>query len=216
MDDMRCLPGQGLDVMRSLATEMKRLGIDHPDTGFVSAFTRGLSGNEKSRLRSMFRAELERRQRVCQLTGSRINLKASHIKPFDHCVSEEEAVCNANGLFLRGDIDYLFDGGFISFDDKRRLIISHEIVRPLGKLWPAQMQIAIGEQALHHWATGGDKCKVKAYPIPRKMDFPKGSWSDRDQRRRRKPAIEAARMREEFMDYHRRHVFKGPEVQAND
>lgn len=202
--------------MRSLATEIKRLGIDHPDTGFVSAFTRGLSGNEKSRLRSMFRAELERKQRVCQLTGSRINLKASHIKPFDHCISEEEAVCNANGLFLRGDIDYLFDGGFISFDDKRRLMISHDIKKPLGRLWVPQIQIAIGEEALRHWKTGGDKCKVKSPFVPPKVSHPEGSFAQREYRRNRKAALAVARAREEFMDYHRRHVFKGPEVQFSE
>ena len=87
--------------MRSLATEMKRLGIDHPDTGFVSAFTRGLSGNEKSRLRSMFRAELERRQRVCQLTGSRINLP-HHISNGLITASAKKKLCARKRLIPAG------------------------------------------------------------------------------------------------------------------
>ena len=200
----------------TLASELKRLGVDHPDNGFVSAFTRSLSGNQKSALRSEFRATLERRQRVCQLTGSRIALKASHIKPFDHCVNQEEAVCNANGLFLRADIDHLFDKGYISFDEQRRLMISREIKKPLGKAWSSQMFIAIGETAMRAWLSGGDKCKVKGIRIPAPLTETYSATALRTLQQSRKEAIKKAkreaRAREDFMDYHRRHVFKGPQI----
>lgn len=208
--------------MRSLATELKRLGVDHPDSGFVSAYTRGLSGQEKSSLRSKFRENLLERQRCCQLTGATIALVASHIKPFDHCVDEFEALWFANGLLLRKDLDYLFDKGFISFDEKRRLMISASIKTAVGRDWVTQMQIAIGEEGMRHWATGGDKCKVKAIKIPPKYQEYLGGWlgpgvrskSTKVRNPYRKQYIAAAKAREEFMDYHRRHIFQSPEVQA--
>ena len=223
MDKLPCLRRQRVgQLMRSLSTELKRLGVDHPDKGFVSAFTRGLSGQEKSSLRSEFRENLLQRQGRCQMTGSKIGLVASHIKPFDHCVDEFEAVYFANGLLLRKDLDYLFDKGFISFDDKRRLMISADIKSAVGRDWVAQMQIAIGEEALRHWSTGGDKCKVKGITIPPKEKELPGAWLGPGVRAKgtivrnpyRKQFIAAAKAREEFMDYHRRHIFKWPEVQG--
>lgn len=206
-----------LEQGNTLASELKRLGVDHPDSGFVSAFTRELTSNEKSALRSQFRATLHRRQHVCQLTGSRIALVASHIKPFDHCTNEEEATCNANGLLLRADIDYLFDKGYISFDDCRRLMVSKHITKPLGAKWSAQMCIAISDESMQAWTKGGDLCKVKGIRIPPKLTSSYSPAAFKSLQRSRKEAIAKAKReaaaREAFMDYHRRHIFKSPQVQ---
>jgi hypothetical protein len=188
----------------SLASEMKRLGIDHPDKGYVSAYTRGLNDAQKKNLRAEFRDTLKKRQRVCQLTGSSIALVASHIKPFDHCVNRDEATNEANGLLLRKDIDYLFDKGYISFDKKHKLIISHAITKAVStENWAKQIEIAIGHEALKSWASGGNKCMVNTIGIPTKDNH----WSIR------RRYITLSKMRDEYMDYHRRHVFKNPQIQ---
>lgn len=191
------------DHGNSLSSELKRLGVDHPDKGYVSAYTRGLNDAQKKNLRAEFRDILKKRQRVCQLTGSSIALVASHIKPFDHCVNRDEATSEANGLLLRKDIDYLFDKGYISFDSKYRLIISHAITKAVGtKNWAKQIEIAIGCDALKSWATGGNKCMISTF-VPSKDNH----WSIR------KKYLTLLKMKSEYMDYHRRHVFKSPEIQ---
>lgn len=201
--------------MRSIATEFKRLGVDHPDKGFVSVFTRQLSNEEKSRLRSEFRENLMYSQmKCCQITGSRIALVASHIKPFDHCADEVEAVTYLNGLLLRRDIDYLFDKGYISFDSKRRLMISSKIKEALGYKWAEQMDIALGKGAMKSWAIGGEKSKIKPLILPINDRF-SGNTPTNLLKRHLKNQTKANEKREEYMDYHRRHIFKSPEIQNN-
>jgi len=233
-------------TMKSIADQLKQLGVDHPDNGFVSAYTRSLSEQDKKRLRSEFRRVCKiQANNTCQLTGSKIALVASHIKPFDHCANEFEATSYINGLLLRRDIDYLFDKGYISFDENRRLMISSKITDPLGKQWVNQMHIAIGVDAMKAWTTGGDRCKIKAIRIPPKPEKP-----SKEQHKQYKQMVLAcakrsrheisktkilsydyyynslqsvkiyreklkqAHQRKEFMDYHRRHVFKLPVIQG--
>lgn len=54
-------------------------------------------------------------------------LIASHIKPFRDCGYLVEAMDSNNGLLLCRNHDYLFDQGYISFDDEGNLLISKEI-----------------------------------------------------------------------------------------
>lgn len=51
-------------------------------------------------------------------------LIASHIKPFRDCAHIYEAIDHNNGLLLCRNHDYLFDQGFITFDDNGYIIIS--------------------------------------------------------------------------------------------
>lgn len=198
-------------TMKSIADQLKQLGVDHPDSGFVSAYTRSLNEQDKKRLRSEFRRLcILYQHNTCQLTGSRIALVASHIKPFDHCADEFEATSHLNGLLLRKDVDYLFDKGYISFDENHRLMISHKITDPLGKQWVNQMHIAIGVDAMKAWTTGGNRCKIKAIKVPSKPQKSSSWYSKQDYRVK----IKRAQQREEFMDYHRRHVFKLPVIQG--
>lgn len=60
-------------------------------------------------------------------------LIASHIKPFRDCAHIYEAIDHNNGLLLCRNHDYLFDQGYISFDDEGRLLISQEL-RKRGEL----------------------------------------------------------------------------------
>lgn len=53
-------------------------------------------------------------------------LIASHIKPY-HICSEEEQFDVDNGLLLSKNIDYLFDQGWISFEDNGKVICSNNL-----------------------------------------------------------------------------------------
>lgn len=52
------------------------------------------------------------------------HLRASHIRPWRDCESNESRLDGENGLLLTPTIDHLFDRGFISFENTGRLLIS--------------------------------------------------------------------------------------------
>lgn len=54
-------------------------------------------------------------------------LIASHIKPFRDCAHIYEAIDHNNGLLLCRNHDYLFDQGYISFDDDGKILISKDL-----------------------------------------------------------------------------------------
>lgn len=54
-------------------------------------------------------------------------LIASHIKPFRDCAHLYEAIDHNNGLLLCRNHDYLFDQGFISFQDDGSILISQAL-----------------------------------------------------------------------------------------
>lgn len=51
-------------------------------------------------------------------------LRASHIKPWAACASDEERLDVFNGLLLAPHLDALFDGGWISFADDGLMMVS--------------------------------------------------------------------------------------------
>jgi putative restriction endonuclease len=51
-------------------------------------------------------------------------LRASHIKPWGKCVTDDERLDVFNGLLLAPHLDALFDGGWISFEDDGTLLTS--------------------------------------------------------------------------------------------
>lgn len=55
-------------------------------------------------------------------------LIASHIKPFRDCAHIYETATHDNGLLLCRNHDFLFDQGYISFDDNGYLIISDALI----------------------------------------------------------------------------------------
>ena len=65
----------------------------------------------------------------CCVTGLAVPslLRASHIKPWAKCVSDNERLDVFNGLLLAPHIDALFDGGWISFSDRGGVLISKEL-----------------------------------------------------------------------------------------
>jgi len=75
----------------------------------------------------LFRAELlEFWQGRCGVTGLAVPglLRASHIKPWAKCETDDERLNVFNGLLLAPHVDALFDDGWISFSDDGTLLIS--------------------------------------------------------------------------------------------
>lgn len=65
----------------------------------------------------------------CCVTGLAVPelLRASHIKPWAKCQSDDERLDVFNGLLLAPHIDALFDGGWISFSDQGCLLVSEAL-----------------------------------------------------------------------------------------
>lgn len=76
-----------------------------------------------------FRDALIARWKGCSVTGlSKPEFCiASHIKPWRDCESAAERVSAANGLLLIPNLDALFDSGYISFDERFRIMISPQL-----------------------------------------------------------------------------------------
>lgn len=55
-------------------------------------------------------------------------LIASHIKPFRDCAHIYEAIDHNNGLLLCRNHDYLFDQGFITFNDRGYILLCEELL----------------------------------------------------------------------------------------
>lgn len=65
----------------------------------------------------------------CCVTGLSVPslLRASHIKPWAKCDSDNERLDVFNGLLLAPHIDALFDGGWVSFSEQGQLQISKHL-----------------------------------------------------------------------------------------
>jgi hypothetical protein len=68
----------------------------------------------------------------CPITGIDVPefLRASHIKPWAECDSDEERLDPENGLLLAVQWDAAFDQGFLSFDDSGGVIWSPDLPEP--------------------------------------------------------------------------------------
>jgi hypothetical protein len=79
----------------------------------------------------VFRANVEKLERACRVTGitNPLLLKASHIKPWRACETAQERLDGMNGLLLTPDADHLFDRGFISFEDEGEVLVSPRVDR---------------------------------------------------------------------------------------
>lgn len=65
----------------------------------------------------------------CAVTGLAVVplLRASHIKPWSKCDSDDERLDVFNGLLLAPHLDALFDGGWISFSATGDILISKQL-----------------------------------------------------------------------------------------
>lgn len=72
--------------------------------------------------------EFEHECPICQINIPHM-LIASHIKPFRDCAHIYEAIDHNNGLLLCRNHDYLFDQGYISFDEKGYILLSQALLK---------------------------------------------------------------------------------------
>jgi hypothetical protein len=65
----------------------------------------------------------------CSVSGLAVPslLRASHIKPWAKCASDNERLDVFNGLLLAPHLDALFDGGWISFSDQGGMLVSKHL-----------------------------------------------------------------------------------------
>ena len=65
----------------------------------------------------------------CAVTGLDVVLllRASHIKPWAQCATDAERLDVFNGLLLAPNLDALFDGGWISFDDRGEVLVCSQL-----------------------------------------------------------------------------------------
>lgn len=102
----------------------------------------------------VFRDNVESREPKCRITGvsNPRYLRASHIKPWRKS-SDVEKIDGNNGLMLAPHIDFLFDRGFISFEDDGTLIVSTQIEDGTLESWGIPAEVNIGafsnEQAVY-------------------------------------------------------------------
>jgi len=78
---------------------------------------------------TLFKRRLLTVEKECRITGiaDLRFLRASHIKPWSKCSTGTERVDPYNGLLLSPDADFLFDRGWITFEDKGSLVRSSEL-----------------------------------------------------------------------------------------
>lgn len=75
------------------------------------------------------KALLDYWQGRCCVTGLELSdlLRASHIRPWAQCETDEQRLDVFNGLLLAPHLDALFDGGWVSFEDSGFLILSPQL-----------------------------------------------------------------------------------------
>lgn len=84
-----------------------------------------------------FRCEVERLWGgTCSVSGCSLAgvLRASHILAWKYC-DNRQRLDGENGLLLTADLDALFDGGFISFDNKGEMLLSPLLSKEDRKLF---------------------------------------------------------------------------------
>ena len=102
----------------------------------------------------VFRDNVESREPKCRITGvsNPRYLRASHIKPWRKS-SDIEKIDGNNGLMLAPHIDFLFDRGFVSFEDDGTLIVSVQIEDGALESWGIPSVVNVGmfspEQAVY-------------------------------------------------------------------
>jgi putative restriction endonuclease len=88
----------------------------------------------------------------CCVTGLAVAelLRASHIKPWALCDSDDERLDVFNGLLLAPHLDALFDGGWVSFDDAGKLLVSTTLPREALVLFNLQPALRVDYLSSQH------------------------------------------------------------------
>ena len=131
---VRRLVGNELDELVEEIT--RRAGDQFPDEVAEEALLQrnDLAPTRKRDLLSarrgqgVFRANLEKIESACRLTGllDRRHLRAVHIKPW-RSSSDSEKLDGCNGLLLSPHLEHLFSRGYVSFSDSGELLVSRDL-----------------------------------------------------------------------------------------
>lgn len=147
-------------IVRGIAPPTKEAPQEHslPDLGAdpaLLAFLGTLADTERATIvkarvgQGPFRDALIERWGGCSVTRY---LRpefcvASHIKPWRDCESAKERVSAANGLLLIPNLDMLFDGGYIGFDEHFKIIISPKLAPGFEAALGVNRQMRLGQAA---------------------------------------------------------------------
>ena len=99
--------------------------------------TEEIKKNKSRKGQAKFKSNLKKVESMCRITKVRNPelLIASHIKPWRCCETATERLDGNNGFLFTPDADKLFDKGFFTIDEKRKILISDEIPKTdLSKL----------------------------------------------------------------------------------
>lgn len=151
--------------------------VSSPEVG-LSATTAMQFVSVRSK-QSLFRRRLLTVERSCRITGVEDLrfLRASHIQPWAKCYTGDQRVDGSNGLLLTPQADFLFDRGWITFDDSGALVRS-------GNL-PAQVISRIGLNL-----TEGRKCGSFTANQAKYLEFHRNAVFDKAFARTEDPLLE--------------------------
>ncbi|HDR4441262.1 hypothetical protein BK720_01030 [Bacillus thuringiensis serovar brasilensis] len=130
-----------LDYTKNKRNNKKKRKISKAEKDFIEEINKEISRTEKLSVikgrigQSTFKNKLLQRQSGCAVCGieDKRFLIASHIKPWRDCTDFERLDDN-NGLLLCPNHDWLFDKGFITFDNDGRIILVEDIDKDSQKV----------------------------------------------------------------------------------
>ena len=77
-------------------------------------------------------------------------LRASHIRPWAQCASDDERLDVFNGLLLTPHLDALFDGGWIGFNEAGQIILSRHLDEASRQLLNVRAELRMAWVAPEH------------------------------------------------------------------
>lgn len=127
----------------------------------------------------LFRRRLLTIEKSCRITGvaDLRFLRASHIQPWAKCNTGEQRVDGSNGLLLTPQADFLFDRGWITFEDTGALVRSSKL--------PAEVISRIGLNLKE-----GRKCGKFSTTQAKYLDFHRNAVFEKAFRRAEDPLLE--------------------------
>jgi 5-methylcytosine-specific restriction protein A len=127
----------------------------------------------------LFRRRLLTVERSCRITGVEDLrfLRASHIQPWSRCHTGDQRVDGSNGLLLTPQADFLFDRGWITFEDSGALVRSNHL--------PSQVISKIGLNLKE-----GRKCGAFSVTQAKYLDFHRNAVFNKAFRRTEDPLLE--------------------------
>ena len=112
--------------------------LDAPEPEIVSAGETERAMLVRARKgQGLFRARVAAYSTRCRVTGvsEPSLLRASHIKPWSKCDTNDERLDGANGLLLAPHVDLLFDRGLLTFRPTGELVISEVLPQYVVTSW---------------------------------------------------------------------------------